>query len=84
MKIRLKDLELGQLNQGCLRLVFKFVQVLRAETGVSLRMQDKDILNQISIHCRETDSPELRSIYDELKEEILKSMYQKMTKDSSK
>ena len=82
VKIRLKDLDLGQLNNECLLKVSRFVRELRAETGIKLRMQDKDILKQISNHCREIDNPHLQEIYAELKQEILKSVYSKMSKDS--
>jgi len=52
--IPLREIQLAQLNNECLKLVVKFVRVLKAHKGVSLRMQDADILLQISARSHRT------------------------------
>jgi len=81
VKIRLKDLQLGQLNTECLLLVSRFVRVLKQHNGTQLRMQDDDILNYIADYARRTRNKELKAIYTELKEEITKSVYQSIQKE---
>jgi len=54
--IPLREIQLAQLNNECLKLVVKFVRVLKAHNGVSLRMQDADILLQISARSHRTRS----------------------------
>jgi len=78
--IPLREIQLAQLNNECLKLVVKFVRVLKAHNGVSLRMQDADILLQISARSHRTRNAELKAIYAELKVEILKSVQQSMDK----
>lgn len=70
MKIHLKDLQGSQLNNECLLLMMKFIRELKVDKGVRLSMQDKDILMQISNYANESDSPELKSIYADLKAEL--------------
>jgi len=42
--IPLRDIQLSQLNNECLKLVAKFVRVLKTYNGVTLRTQDENIL----------------------------------------
>lgn len=76
--VLLRDIQLSQLNPECLKLVAKFVRHLKAHKGVSLRMQDADILLQISTQSHRTKNPELKALYAELKQEIQKSLHQSM------
>ena len=80
--LQLKDIQLTQLNNECLKLVAKFSRALKALEGVSLRMQDADILVQISEHAHRTKSKELKALYAGLKVELQKSVHKSM-KDSS-
>lgn len=84
IKIRLKDLQVSQLNNECLLLVGRFVRELKAYKDVSLSVQDRDILMQISNQARRTRNTELKAIYKELKSEIIKSVYDSMTKETRK
>jgi ribosomal silencing factor RsfS len=76
--IQLRDVQLSQLNTECLRLVAKFVRQLKAHKGVSLRMQDSDILVQISTQAHRTKNKQLKALYVDLKQEILKSLHHSM------
>ncbi len=74
--IPLKDVQLSQLNGECLRLVARFVRVLKAKRGETLVMQDADILMKISERARKTNNKELKGIYAELKIAMVKSVYE--------
>jgi hypothetical protein len=76
--ILLRDIQLSQLNPECLKLVAKFVRQLKAHKGLSLRMQDADILLQISTQSHRTKNAELKALYVELKQEIQKSLHHSM------
>jgi len=77
--ISLKDVQLSQLNGECLRLVGKFTRELKARRGETLVMQDADILVKISERARKTRSKELKQIYTELKEAMIKSVHETMS-----
>jgi len=74
--IPLRDIQLSQLNNECLKLVAKFVRVLKTYNGVTLRTQDENILLEISKQSHRTKNFELKELYAELKEDILKSVQQ--------
>jgi len=78
IKIRLKDVKVSQLNNECLLLIGRFVRELKVYRGVSLSVQDKDILMNISDYSRQTRNLELKGIYNELKSEIINSVYNSM------
>ena len=78
--IRLGDIQLSQLNNECLKLVVRFVRALKAHNGVALRMQDENILLEISEHSHRTRNKELKELYAELKKELLKSVQESMEK----
>ncbi len=81
VKLRLIDVQLGQLNNQCLMLVVRFVRALKAHNGTALRVQEPDILMQISKHSRNTKDSELRKMYKELKAEILICVQEGMNKN---
>lgn len=70
MKISLRDIELSQLNNTSLTLVSKYVRLLKAKEGVQLKLQDRDILVNISKSARSTDNEDLIALYQELKQEV--------------
>ncbi len=71
IKINLKDIQLSQLNPECVLLINRFIRALKAHDGTVLKIQEKDILMQISEQARRTDNDELAVMYKELKEKIL-------------
>ena len=80
--IRLKDIELAQLNYESLRLLATYVRVVKSKKGKTMKMQDKDILVQISNYTRKINDTELNEIYASLKLEILESVHQSLIKKS--
>ena len=70
MKISLRDVELSQLNNTSLTLVAKYARLLKASEGVELKLQDKDILVNISKSARSTENEELITLYRHLKKEV--------------
>lgn len=78
--IRLRDIELTQLNNESLRLVAAYVRLLKAKSGHSLKMQDKDILVQISNYTRKSKDDQLSELYARLKQEVLESVHESIIK----
>lgn len=70
MKIHLRDIQLSQLNNKSLTLVAKYARVLRVKEGITLKLQDKDILMRVSQTARSTENEELQSLYKELKAQV--------------
>ena len=71
IKINLKDIQLAQLNPECVLLINRFIRALKAHDGTVLKIQEKDILMQISEQARRTENSDLVAMYKELKEKIL-------------
>jgi hypothetical protein len=74
--IRLRDIELTQLNNESLRLLAAYVRLVRSKKGMAFKMQDKDILVQVSNYTRKSKDPELKELYTRLKLEVLESVHQ--------
>jgi len=70
MKIRLRDIQLNQLNNKSLTLVAKYARLLRSVDGTQLKLHDKDILVRISESARKTENEELIDLYKDLKEQV--------------
>lgn len=77
--ISINDVQLSQLNGECLRLVAKFARELKAYRGETLVMQDADVLVKISERARRTRNKELKRIYAELKDAMVKSIHETIT-----
>lgn len=80
--IRLKDIELTQLNNESLRLVGTYVRLVKSKKAKTMKMQDKDILVQISNYTRQENDAELNELYGNLKQGILESIHQSLIKKS--
>lgn len=78
MKIRLRDIQLNQLNNLSLTLVAKYARMLRSVEGKQLKLHDKDILVKISDSARQTDNEELINLYKELKEQVRIGVFNSM------
>lgn len=77
--ISINDVQLSQLNSECLLLVAKFARELKAYSGQTLLMQEADVLVKISNRARRTRNKELKKIYAELKDAMLKSIHETIT-----
>lgn len=80
IKVRLKDIQLSQLDNECLRLVSRFAMAARSHNGTVLRVQDKDILVQISAYTRATKDPAISALYTQLKDELLRCVFTEMVR----
>lgn len=80
IKVRLKDIQLNQLDHECLRLVSRFAMAARSHDGTVLRVQDKDILVNISAYARAVNNPAISDCYAKLKDELLRCVYTDMVK----
>jgi len=78
MKIRLRDIQLNQLNNNSLKLVAQYARLMRVDTGVRLKLHDRDILMKISDHARNTENDELIALYQELKKEVRVGVFESM------
>lgn len=73
--IRVRDIQLGQLNTECLLLTSKFARALKHHNGRQLKMQHPYVLRIISDYARKTRNEELKEIYSELRAGVIMSMY---------
>jgi hypothetical protein len=81
--VRLRDIELTQLNNESLRLLGAYVRLARRKKGMAFKMQDKDILVQVSNYTRKSKDPELQELYSRLKLEVLESVHQSIIKQDN-
>ena len=65
------DIEFGQLNAKCLIQISKFARALYRLNGTILRLQDTNIIDQITYHCEHNNDTELQGIYAQLRLEII-------------
>ncbi len=75
-KIQLKSIKLETLNAECLMSVNRCVRYLRQKHNRTLKLQDADVLPQISRLVRKYDEPELNRLYSELKEKMVRCVNQ--------
>lgn len=78
--IRLRDIELSQLNNESLRLIAAYVRRAKIKNAKVMKMQDKDILIQISNYTRSINDTELDELYVQIKRGIMESLHHSMTK----
>ena len=65
------DIEFDQLNAKCLIQISKFARVLYRLNGTILRLQESNIMEQITYHYEHNDNAELHNIYMQLRLEII-------------
>lgn len=82
MKMHIRDVELSQLNNASLTLVAKYVRLLKVKEGIQLKLQDRDILVNISKSARSTDDDDLIGLYQELKQEVRIGVFESLSTDS--
>ena len=70
LKIKLEVIRLNQLNYKSLTLVSKFSHMLKVKEGKELKLQDKDILVQISDVARTSEHLVITELYRQLKNEV--------------
>jgi len=70
MRVRLRDIEVGGLNNVCIMLISKFARVLREHNGQVLRLRDKHVVQKVARCAAIENNSELKAIYMRLKVEI--------------
>jgi len=70
MKIRLKDVEVADLNNVCIMIISKFARVLREHNGSVIELRDKHVVRQVARHAAMAENPQLEALYMRLKVEI--------------
>ena len=70
MKIRLKDVEVVDLNNVCIMIISKFARTLREHNGSVIDLRDKHIVFQVARHSAMSENPQLEALYMRLKVEI--------------
>ena len=70
-KIQLKSIKLEALNSECLLAANRCVRYIKQRHTKVLRLQDKDVLMEISRTVRDADDPELSEIYNDMKSKML-------------
>lgn len=75
-KIQLRSIKLESLNAECLLAVNRCVRYIKQEHEISLKLQDKDVLIQLSKHVRRIDDEALNGIYQDLKVKMVSCVTQ--------
>jgi len=70
MRVKLKDVEVADLNNVCIMIISKFARVLREHNGTVIQLRDKHVVRQVARHAAITQNPELETLYMRLKVEI--------------
>ncbi len=71
IKTNKSKLDFTKITPKCLIQISKFARAIYNINGTVLKLQDNDILEQITQHCSNTDNHELHTIYTELQLEIM-------------
>jgi len=66
----IRDIKLEHLNTKCLIQISKFARQLHRINGTVLKLQDKNIIQEIMFHNRINDNLDLNVTYELLKAEI--------------
>jgi len=66
----ISEIKLEHLNTKCLIQISKFARALHRYNGTVLKLQDKNIVQEVMYHSLVHDNTELTMIYNILKSEI--------------
>ena len=70
VKVDIQKVKMDWLSVECLVLLSKYVEIAHEHDGTILPLQSANLLKLVVHHVRQTDSIELREIYDKLKGQI--------------
>lgn len=70
MRVKLKDVEVADLNNVCIMIISKFARVLREHNGTVIELRDKNVVREVARHSAMAKSPQLEALYMRLKIEI--------------
>jgi len=69
-KIQLSSIKLESLNAECLLAANRCVRYIKQRHTKVLRLQDKDVLVEISKTVKDADDPKLDEIYKDMKDKM--------------
>ena len=70
MSIRLRDVEVGDLNNVCIMILSKFARELHDHDGTVLKLQSPTVLLEVARYAESIDNPRLRILFQRLKLEL--------------
>ena len=70
MKVKLKDVEVADLNKVCIMIISKFARVLREHNGTVIELRDKNVVREVARNAAMAQNPQLEALYMRLKVEI--------------
>lgn len=70
MRVKLKDVEVADLNNVCIMIISKFARVLREHNGTVIELRDKHVVREVARHAAMARDPQLEALYMRLKVEI--------------
>ena len=70
MKVKIKDVKVGDLNNVCIMLISKFARVLKEHNGTIIQLRDKNVMQQVVFYAEQASNPQLEVLYLRLKLEV--------------
>ena len=70
LRVKLKDVEVADLNNACIMTISKFARILREHNGTVIKLRDKHVVREVARHAAMARDPELETLYMRLKVEI--------------
>lgn len=74
MKISMRDIEVGDLNNVSIMILSKFARELHQYDGTVLKLTSPDVLLEASKYANSVNDPQLRILYERLKLELRKQL----------
>ena len=66
----ISEIKLEHLNTRCLIHISKFARALHRHNGTVIKLQDKNLMQEIVHHAKQNDNIELRTIFSLLMAEV--------------
>jgi len=70
MRISLRDIEIGDLNNNCILIISKFARELHEHNGSVLKLNNPEVLIDVARHAHAVDNPQLKLLFQRLKLEL--------------
>lgn len=74
-KINLTEIRIQDVGATCIMLVSKFSRVIKAKHGVTIQLRDPNVLNKVASYARASKSAELKTIYQQIEDEIRRYVF---------
>ena len=83
MRVKLKDVEVVDLNSVCIMIISKFARVLREHNGTVIELRDKHVVREVAKHAAMARNPQLEALYMRLKVEIKNHLNKPSVRDKN-